>query len=69
MNASDELESPKRLAEQPDFHQRLGLEGYANSGKTKMRKGTNSAEPLIPTVLAMVAPMTNGIQSHQYSSQ
>jgi hypothetical protein len=41
----------------------------ASSGKTKMRNGTNSAEPLIPTVLTTVAPVTKAIQSHQYSNQ
>src|SRR6056297_2863646 len=69
MNASDELDRPNDSLMRPIFTSVVGSSGYATSGKTKMRNGTNSADPLIPTVLTTVAPRVNTANSHQYSVQ
>jgi len=70
MNASAELESPKDSLMRPIFTSVWESSvSPASRGKMKMRNGTNSAEPLIPTVLTMVAPRRKNRKRHQYSSQ
>jgi len=65
----EELESPNDSLMSPIFTSVSASSGWANSGKTKMRNGTNSALPLMPTVLTIVAPVRKNGNSHQYSNQ
>ena len=69
MKAIDELDRPNDSLMSPTFTMVSGSSGNASSGKMKMRNGTNSADPLMPTVLTMVAPMRKKTESHQYSNQ
>ena len=65
MKASAELDSPKDSLISPTFTMVSGSSGLATSGNRKIRKGTNSADPLIPTVFTIVAPSMKQGNSHQ----
>jgi hypothetical protein len=79
MNANAELERPNDSLISPTLTIVSGDNGgsvsvsgesrIANTGYRKIRNGTNNAEPLIPTVLTIVAPSRNTGNSHQNSSQ
>jgi len=54
-NASAELERPKDSVINARTTLCPVVKGVANKGNNKIKNGTNKAEPLIPTVLTVIA--------------